>query len=111
MRLKWTPGCGDLVLVRGAGSGRRPAVVLSPAAYSARTGLAVVCPVVDEGRGYPFAVDVPPGLCVGGAILADRITSLDLRRTPVRFVGPFPEDVVTAVRERVMGLVAATEVE
>jgi mRNA interferase MazF len=45
------PDAGDLIWLtfdpqRGREqSGRRPALVLSPAAYNAKTGLALVCPV------------------------------------------------------------------
>lgn len=114
-RLPWTPGTGDLVWVRMAvppvsGGGctwRRPAVVLSPAAFSARTRLALVCPVVDEAKGYPFEVALPRGLPVSGVILADRVTSLDLGRCPVRLLATVPDDVVTAVRQRLLPLVAA----
>ncbi|MGB8957767.1 MAG: type II toxin-antitoxin system PemK/MazF family toxin [Candidatus Aminicenantales bacterium] len=60
-------------------SARRPAVVLSPQAYNARVGLAIVCPIVSRVTGYPFEVPVPPGLPVAGVILADQAVSLDWR--------------------------------
>jgi mRNA interferase MazF len=59
--------------------GRRPAVVLSPQAYNARVGLAVLCPITPHVKGYPFEVLVPAGLPVEGAILADQAISLDWR--------------------------------
>lgn len=76
-RFPWTPGTGDLVRVRvtapqastvdGVGAaGHRPALVLSPAAFSARTKVAIVCPIAAEVRGYPFEVALPPGLPVSG---------------------------------------------
>ena len=40
-------------------AGRRPAVVLSPRAYNAKVGLAVVCPVTNQVKGYPFEVTLP----------------------------------------------------
>ena len=113
-RFPWTPGTGDLIWVlmgetqTGAGgpAGRRPAVVLSPAAFSARTGVAIVCAVVDEVRGYPFEVAMPPGSPVSGAILVDRVTSLDVRRHPARLVCTLPGEVVAAVRQRLLPLIA-----
>src|SRR4030067_1289 len=52
---------------------RRPGVVLSPLAYNARVGLAVLCPITTQVKGYPFEVLIPPGLPVEGAVLADRV--------------------------------------
>ncbi len=120
----WTPACGDIVWVQTAASEqelraaedgdaggdaaprRRPALVLSPAAYSARVGLALVCPIVSEAKGYPFEVPLPPGLAVGGVVVADRVTSLDWRQGGVRLAGAVPGEVVTAVRERLLPLLA-----
>jgi mRNA interferase MazF len=112
-RFPWTPGAGDLIWVRtgepataGWPPGQRPAFVLSPAAFSARTGVAIVCAVVDEGRGYPFEVAVPPALRVNGVILADRVRSLDVRSRPVRLAAALPDEVVEAVRQRLLPLIA-----
>src|SRR3954469_18543962 len=58
-------------------AGRRPAVVLSPAAYNGRIGLVICCPVTTRIKGYPFEVPLsgsPP--CV---VLADQVKSLDWR--------------------------------
>ena len=52
-------------------AGWRPAVVLSPAAYNGRVGLALLCPVTGQVKGYPFEVAIPVGLGVTGVILAD----------------------------------------
>lgn len=87
-------------------SRRRPALVLSPAAYNAKLGLAVVCPIAGEARGYPFEVAVPRGLPVSGAVLADRVTSLDWRTCGVRLACTVPDEVVAGVQERLLPLVS-----
>lgn len=56
---------------------RRPALVLSPAAYNRAAGLALVCPITSVVKGYPFEVAFPPGAKVSGVALADQIKSLD----------------------------------
>jgi mRNA interferase MazF len=33
---------------------RRPAVVLSPGAYNGRVGLALLCPITNQRKDYPF---------------------------------------------------------
>ncbi len=85
MPLIYTPDRGDVVWLwfsPQAGheqSGRRPAVVLSPAAYNGKVGLALVCPVTSQVKGYPFEVVMPAGLAVNGVALADQLKSLDWR--------------------------------
>jgi mRNA interferase MazF len=60
-------------------SGRRPAVVLSPKQYNGQTGLAILCPVTSQVKGYPFEVVLPGGLPIQGAVLADQVRKLDWR--------------------------------
>jgi mRNA interferase MazF len=60
-------------------AGRRPAVVLSPHDYNAKVGLALLCLITSQIKGYPFEVAVPAGLPVSGVVLADHVRSLDWR--------------------------------
>lgn len=46
---------------------RYPAVVLSPRSYNRKTGLAILCPVTSQIKGYLFEVLIPEGLPVSGA--------------------------------------------
>ncbi len=58
-------------------AGRRPALVLSPMAYNAKTGLMLCCPMTTKIKGYPFEV-VLAGPSPSAA-LADQVKSLDWR--------------------------------
>jgi mRNA interferase MazF len=58
-------------------AGRRPAVVISPRRYNGLSGLALLCPVTSQIKGYPFEVVLPAGLPVEGAVLSDQVRSLD----------------------------------
>ena len=57
-----TPQRGDVIWLNfhpRAGheqDGRRPALVLSPKAYNRKVGLAIVCPITNRSKGYPFEV-------------------------------------------------------
>jgi len=51
-------------------AGRRPALVLSPSSYNGKVGLAILCPVTSQVKGYPFEVTIPSGSKLGGVILA-----------------------------------------
>ena len=75
-------------------SGRRPAVVLSPAAYNAKVGLALVCPITSQVKGYPFEVAVPEGRPAAGVILADQVKSLDWRARRAQVVDRLAPDVI-----------------
>ncbi len=58
-------------------AGRRPALVISSGAYNAKVGLAIVCPITSQAKGYPFEVALPEGLSVHGVVLSDQAKSLD----------------------------------
>ncbi|NTW99726.1 MAG: endoribonuclease MazF [Geobacteraceae bacterium] len=81
--MAYIPESGDIVWLMfnpQAGheqAGCRPALVLSPKAYNAKVGLALVCPVTSQIKGYPFEVTIPEGLEIGGAVLSDQVKSLD----------------------------------
>src|SRR5688500_2550268 len=104
MPLKYIPERGDAVWITlnpQAGheqAGRRPALILSPAAYNRKVGLALLCPITSQVKGYPFEVLVPEGLKVSGAILSDQVKSLDWRVRNAELVCRLPatvtEDVV-----------------
>ena len=79
----YVPDGGDLIWLtfdpqaRHEQAGRRPALVLSPRTYNQKSGLALVCPVTSQAKGYPFEVAVPSGHGVTGVILSDHVKSVD----------------------------------
>lgn len=93
-RVGYVPARGDIVWVQfnpQAGSeqaGHRPALVISPKAYNGRVGLAILCPLTAQIKGYPFEVELPAGGKAEGAVLADQVKSLDWR---VRHAKKFDE--------------------
>ena len=106
-RPRRVPERGDAILidfnpqVGGEQAGRRPAVVLSPAAYNGRIGLALLCPVTGQVKGYPFEVAIPDGLGVTGVILADQVKSLDWRRRNAAVIEALPLETVAEVLHKV----------
>ncbi len=67
-------------------AGKRPALVLSPKAYNARTGLAVMVPITSHAKGYPFEVAVRVK-SISGVALTDHLKNLDWRARGVAFAG------------------------
>jgi len=108
----YVPERGDIVLVslspswRRGPTGRHPAVVLSPQAYNARVGLALLCPVTPHVKGYPFEVILPSGLPLEGAILADQAESVDWRAGRAEPVGTLSAAVIEEVLGKVRALLA-----
>jgi mRNA interferase MazF len=78
-------------------AGRRPALVLSPAPYNGKVGLALVCPITSHVKGYPFEVALPRRRNLTGVVLADQVKSLDWRARHARIFGTVPSGVVTEV--------------
>lgn len=96
------PDRGDLVLITVAGRNdpvpiRRPALVVSPARYNSRSGLALMCAVAARAKGYPFEVLLPEGFPVSGVILADHLRSTDWKARDAEIVSRVPPDIVAHV--------------
>jgi len=110
VKREWVPDAGDLVWLTfspQAGreqAGRRPALILSPAQYNRRSGLALACPITSHVKGYPFEVDLPPALPVSGVILADHVKSVDWRARRAEAAGRLPREVLNDVLDRLAPL-------
>lgn len=84
--------------------GRRPAFVVSPRAYNAKVGLAVMCPITSQQKGYPFEVPLPPDLPLSGVVLADQVKSLDWRERRAEVIGAMPPELLADVLARIEAL-------
>jgi mRNA interferase MazF len=85
-------------------AGRRPALVLSPRMYNAKSGLALVCPITNQAKGYPFEVAVPAGHGATGVILADHVKSVDWKVRRAEKLSRCPSEAVDEVRARLAPL-------
>ena len=108
----YIPRCGDVVWITlnpQAGheqAGRRPAVVLSPQNYNGKTGLAILCPVTTQIKGYPFEVLIPADLPVVGAILCDQVKSLDWRARNAELICSLPNETISEVLQKLSTLLS-----
>lgn len=106
MARRYVPARGDavwLTFTPQAGheqAGRRPALVLSPASYNGKVGLAILCPITSQVKGYPFEVATPTGSRLGGVILADQVKSLDWRVRKAEFICKLPRETTAEVLEK-----------
>ncbi len=82
-------------------AGHRPALVLSPESYNRKVGLAILCPLTSQVKGYPFEVRIPEGLKASGAALSDQIKSMDWRARRALLLCRVPETTVRQVLNKV----------
>lgn len=85
-------------------SGRRPAIVVSPAIYNKKVGLALFCPITNQAKGYPFEVTIPKNKKVSGVVLSDQLKSLDWRARNVEFITKLPDSVIEEVLRKIKTL-------
>ena len=108
---KYVPEKGDIIWISfnpQAGheqSGRRPALVLSPKSYNEKVGLAVLCPITNQIKGYPFEVTIPEGLTVTGVVLSDQVKNLDLRTREAEYACDVPDHIYANVIQRLVSLI------
>ncbi|MDQ3555725.1 MAG: endoribonuclease MazF [Gemmatimonadota bacterium] len=111
VEIPYVPDRGDLVWIDfdpQAGheqAGRRPGLVVSPALYNGRRGLAVFCPITSRHKGYPFEVHIPEGPAIQGVVLSDQLKSLDWRARRTEHAGILPKDALNEVLARILTLV------
>jgi mRNA interferase MazF len=114
---KYVPRRGDVVRLdfnpqRGhEQAGRRPAIVISPTDYNRAVGLAVVCPITNATKGYPWEVEIPDNPLVSGVILSDQIKSMDWRERKAEFVCTADEGILEEVVEKAVSLLSPEEGE
>jgi len=107
----YIPDAGDVVWLEfdpQAGheqAGHRPALILSPAAYNEKVGLAVCCPLSNKAKGYTFEVNVAFGKTTG-VVLSDQVKSLDWRERKAKFKGKATATQLKRVRENIKALLA-----
>ena len=85
--------------------GRRPVVILTTETYNTKAGLALICPVTNQAKDYPFEVTIPPTCGTTGVALADQVKSLDWRARRFVYKGTVPESVLDAILRAVRGLI------
>jgi mRNA interferase MazF len=84
----------------------RPALVFSPKIYNQKSGLALVCPVTNPAKCYPFEVIVPSGCGLTGVIFADHVKSVDWDARRAEKLGICPIEVVNDVLARLAPLLS-----
>lgn len=85
--------------------GHRPAFVISPRSYNAKSSLALFMPITRQQKGYPFEVTLSSELQIRGAILVDQIKCLDWQARKIQFVEAVGDRLVEEVQAKIEPLI------
>ena len=100
-----TPERGDLIVldfdpqIGHEQTKRRPALVLSPAAFNDALGLAFVAPITTKPRGHAFEVPLPSGGRVNGVVMVHQTKSLDWAARKARPAGSVSPEILAQAGE------------
>lgn len=104
MLIPYVPEAGHIVMmdfdpqVGREQAKRRPALVLTDQRYNRASGLAVVCPLTSKRKPYPFALPITVD-GVEGAVLVDRLKSMDWAGRKAEFHSMADTGLVNKVRQ------------
>ncbi|BBO17237.1 potassium ABC transporter ATPase [Candidatus Brocadia pituitae] len=79
----YIPKRGDIIAITidpQAGheqKGNCPALVVSKDLFNSGTGLAIVCPILNTDRGFPFHVPIPKTSNLIGFVMVEQVKSVD----------------------------------
>lgn len=77
--------------------GRRPALVVSKDLFNRSTGLAIVCPLTNTERGFPFHVPVPQDSNLTGFIMVEQVKSIDFRTRQAKRIDRVSDELLANV--------------
>jgi mRNA interferase MazF len=77
--------------------GRRPALVVSNTLFNKHTGLAIVCPLTNTDRNFPFHVAIVNDPNVTGFVKVEQVKSIDYRARKVTRIGRASDSVLEEV--------------
>ena len=77
--------------------GRRPALVVSNTLFNEHTGLAIVCPITNTDRGFPFHVALMNDPDVTGFVMVEQVKSVDFHARKTRRIGRASDGVLEEV--------------
>lgn len=77
--------------------GRRPALIVSNTLFNRHTGLAIVCPLTNTDRNFPFHVAVVGDPKVTGFVMVEQVKSIDFRARKAMRIGRASDRVLEEV--------------
>ena len=100
---RYVPQKGDLVAVNfdpqsgHEQRGRRSALVVSNTLFNQHTGLAVVCPLTNTNRRFPFHVAIVDDPKMTGFVMVEQVKSIDFLARKASRIGKASDGVLEEV--------------
>jgi mRNA interferase MazF len=85
--------------------GRRPALVVSNEIFNRFSNLAMVCPITNTNRDYPFHVNLDERTKTTGVILCDQARILDINARNYEFIEEIPIDILFEIIDIISGFI------
>jgi mRNA interferase MazF len=85
--------------------GRRPALVVSNATFNNFSKLAVVCPITNTDKNYPFHIKLDKRTRTTGVILCDQTRTLDINARNFEYIETLPDDILFDVVDIINGFI------
>jgi mRNA interferase MazF len=77
--------------------GRRPAFVVSKDLFNQGTGLAIVCPITNTERSFPFHIPIPKNSKIKGFIMVEQVKSVDFRSRRAKRIAHGGDELLSEV--------------
>ncbi|MBN1847993.1 MAG: type II toxin-antitoxin system PemK/MazF family toxin [Deltaproteobacteria bacterium] len=78
-------------------NGRRPAFVISKDLFNRSTGLAIVCPITNAIRDFPFHVPLPEDGNLTGYIMVEQVKSVDFRARQAKRIEQGTDELLSEI--------------
>ncbi|MDR2116620.1 MAG: type II toxin-antitoxin system PemK/MazF family toxin [Planctomycetaceae bacterium] len=85
--------------------GKRPALVVSNESFNKFSNLAIVCPITNTDKNYPFHVKLDQRTKTTGVILCDQTRTLDINARHYAYIEEIPEDILFDVIDIISGFI------
>ncbi len=78
-------------------SGWRPGLVISNYTFNRATGFAVICPITNTDRNYPFHAPIPEGFNVSGVVMVEQAKLLDYEKRKAIYISEISRDLLEEI--------------
>ena len=85
--------------------GRRPALVVSNKTFNNFSNLAIVCPITNTNKNYPFHIKLDNRTKTTGVILCDQARTLDIKARNYELIETVPQDILFEVIDIINGFI------
>jgi mRNA interferase MazF len=99
----YIPKKGDLIILTfdpqsgHEQKGRRPALVVSNTLFNQHTGLAIVCPITNTKRDFPFHVAIASSKTLTGYVMVEQVKSIDYKSRKVKLIEVAADELLDEV--------------